>query len=67
MLIARKYFQWQTIIIVYQYPVLRYSASVPLGISYSQEDTLTLTAFDFEGIPEETGIFLEDNHAKYLA
>jgi hypothetical protein len=36
-------------------------ASVPLGVSYSEEDTLTLTAFDFEGIPQETGIFLEDN------
>ncbi|MCK9398570.1 MAG: T9SS type A sorting domain-containing protein [Bacteroidales bacterium] len=36
-------------------------ASVALGISYNQEDTLTLTAFDFEGIPQEIGIFLEDN------
>ena len=35
--------------------------SVPLGVTYDQEDTLTLTAFDFEGIPLETGIFLEDN------
>ena len=35
-------------------------ASVPLGISLNEEDSLALTAFDFEGIPFETGIFLED-------
>jgi hypothetical protein len=34
--------------------------SVPIGVSYSQADTLSLTAFDFDGIPLETGIFLED-------
>lgn len=34
--------------------------SVPLGISFNEEDTLTLSGFDFEGIPAETGIFLED-------
>jgi hypothetical protein len=35
--------------------------SIPLGISYTEADTITLTAFDFDGIPPETGIFLEDN------
>ena len=35
--------------------------SVSLGVSYNQEDSLALTAFDSDGIPEETGIFLEDN------
>jgi hypothetical protein len=34
--------------------------SVPLGISFNEVDTLTLSGFDFEGIPAETGIFLED-------
>ncbi len=34
--------------------------SVPLGISFQAEDTLLLSAFDFDGIPDETGIFLED-------
>ena len=34
--------------------------SVPMEISYSEEDTLVLTACDFAGIPPETGIFLED-------
>ena len=34
--------------------------SVPLGISFSELDSLVLTAFEFEGIPSETGIFLED-------
>jgi hypothetical protein len=34
--------------------------SVPLAVDYSQEDTLALGAFDFDGIPKETGIFLED-------
>jgi hypothetical protein len=41
--------------------LLEVPASVPLGVSYGQEDSLSLTAFDFDGIPEETGIFLEDN------
>ncbi len=34
--------------------------SIPLGIVYKTEDTLTLAGFDFQGIPAETGIFLED-------
>jgi hypothetical protein len=36
-------------------------ASVPLGISDSEKDTLVLTAFDYEAISAETGIFLEDH------
>jgi hypothetical protein len=39
-------------------------ASVALGISCNNEDSLTLSAFDFEGMPEETGVFLEDNLEK---
>lgn len=41
-------------------------ASVPLGLSYNYEDSLTLTAFDFDGIPEETGLMLEDKLEKAL-
>jgi hypothetical protein len=37
-------------------------ASVPLGISYTGEDTLMITAFDFAEMDPETGIFLEDRH-----
>jgi len=36
-------------------------SSVPLGISHMGEDTLTISAFGFEGMPGESGIFLEDS------
>jgi hypothetical protein len=38
--------------------------SIPLGILYNYEDSLILRAFDFDGISEETGIFLEDKDEK---
>jgi hypothetical protein len=41
-------------------------ASVPLGISYTGEDTLMITAFDFAEMDPETGIFLEDSHLNTL-
>ncbi len=40
--------------------------TVPLGISYTEEDTLLLTAFDFDGVPPDTGIFLEDKQLNTL-
>jgi hypothetical protein len=40
-----------------------YPVSVPLGVSFSTEDSLSITAFDFEGLSPETGIFLEDKLA----
>jgi len=43
-----------------------YPSSVPLGISHSGEDQLTLSAFDFEGMPAEIGIFLEDSRLDSL-
>jgi hypothetical protein len=40
--------------------------SVPLGISHTTEDTLTIAGFDFDGVPGETGIFLEDSRLDSL-
>lgn len=40
--------------------------SVPLGINYTGNDSLTILAFDFEEFSAETGIFLEDTGLKIL-
>jgi hypothetical protein len=41
-------------------------ASVPVGINYGSDDSLAISAFDFEDIPAETGLFLEDVSLKIL-
>jgi len=40
--------------------------SVPIGITHTQEDSLMLSVFDFEEMPEDIGIFLEDQQADLL-